>query len=72
METRTKIKNKIAWGLFLILCFVISFMSGMNYKSFNNVEIQFDSMTYHAKIDSLNGVIRQNKQVVNYLFGQKK
>ena len=71
METRTKIKNKIAWGLFLILCFVISFMWGMNYKSFNKVDIQFDSMTYHAKIDSLNEVIRQNKQVVTYLFGQK-
>lgn len=71
METRTKIKNKIAWGLFLILCFVISFMWGMNYKSFNKVEIQFDSMTYHAKIDSLNEVIRQNKHVVTYLFGQK-
>lgn len=71
METRTKIKNQIAWGLFLILCFVISFMWGMNDKSFNKVEIQFDSMIYHAKIDSLNEVIRQNKHVVTYLFGQK-
>lgn len=71
METRNRIKNRIAWGLFLILCFVISFMWGMNYKSFNKVDIQFDSMTYNSKIDSLNEVIRQNKHVVTYLFGQK-
>jgi len=71
METQNRIKNRIAWGLFLILCFVISFMWGMNYKSFNKVDIQFDSMTYHAKIDSLNEVIRQNKQIVTYLFEQK-
>jgi hypothetical protein len=71
METRTKIKNKIAWGLFLILCFVISFMWGMNYKSFNKVEIQFDSMKYHSKLDSLNHIIQANKDTIQILTDKK-
>lgn len=71
METRTKIKNRIAWGLFLILCFVISFMWGMNYKSFNKVDIQFDSITYHAKLDSLNHIIQANKDSIQYLTDKK-
>lgn len=71
METRNRIKNKIAWGLFLILCFVISFMWGMNYKSFNKVDIQFDSMTYHAKLDSLNHIIQANKDTIQILTDKK-
>lgn len=71
METRTKIKNKIAWGLFLILCFVISFMWGMNYKSFNKVDIQFDSITYHSKLDSLNHIIQANKDTIQILTDKK-
>ncbi len=71
METRNRIKSKIAWGLFLILCFVISFMWGMNYKSFNKVDIQFDSMTYHSKLDSLNHIIQANKDTIQILTDKK-
>jgi len=71
METRNRIKNKIAWGLFLILCFVISFMWGMNYKSFNKVDIQFDSITYHSKLDSLNHIIQANKDTIQILTDKK-
>lgn len=71
METRNRIKSKIAWGLFLILCFVISFMWGMNYKSFNKVEIQFDSMKYHSKLDSLNHIIQANKDTIQILTDKK-
>ncbi len=71
METRNRIKSKIAWGLFLILCFVISFMWGMNYKSFNKVDIQFDSITYHSKLDSLNHIIQANKDTIQILTDKK-
>ena len=67
METRTKIKNRIAWGLFLILCFVISFMWGMNYKPITVIQTQFDSITYKAKLDSLNHIIQANKDTIQIL-----
>ena len=71
METRTKIKNRIAWGLFLILCFVISFMWGMNYKPITVIQTQFDSITYKAKLDSLNHIIQGNKDTIQILTDKK-
>lgn len=71
METRTKIKNKIAWIALLVLLFIISFITGMNYRPVTVIQTQFDSITYKSKLDSLNEVIDSNKQIVNYLFAQK-
>ena len=67
METRTKIKNRIAWGLFLILCCIISFITGMNYKPITVIQTQFDSITYKAKLDSLNHIIQANKDTIQIL-----
>ena len=71
METRTKIKNKIAWGLFLILCCIISFITGMNYKPITVIQTQFDSITYKAKLDSLNHIIQANKDTIKILTDKK-
>lgn len=64
-------KNKIAWIGLILICLIISFITGMNYKPITVIQTQFDSITYKSKLDSLNGVISQNKQVVTYLLGQK-
>ena len=71
METRTKIKNRIAWGLFLILCCIISFITGMNYKPITVIQTQFDSITYKAKLDSLNHIIQANKDTIQILTDKK-
>ena len=71
METRTKIKNKIAWGLFLILCCIISFITGMNYKPITVIQTQFDSITYKSKLDSLNHIIQANKDTIQILTDKK-
>jgi hypothetical protein len=46
-------------------------MWGMNYKSFNKVDIQFDSITYHSKLDSLNHIIQANKDTIQILTDKK-
>ena len=71
METRNRIKNKIAWGLFLILCCIISFITGMNYKPITVIQTQFDSITYKAKLDSLNHIIQANKDTIKILTDKK-
>jgi len=71
METQARIKSKIAWGLFIILCCIISFITGMNYKPITVIQTQFDSITYKAKLDSLNGIIQANKDTIQILTDKK-
>jgi hypothetical protein len=71
MEIKARIKSKIAWGLFIILCCIISFITGMNYKPITLIQTQFDSITYKAKLDSLNGIIQANKDTIKILTDKK-
>ena len=46
-------------------------MWGMNYKPITVIQTQFDSITYKAKLDSLNHIIQANKDTIKILTDKK-